>query len=163
MKNILNSRKGFTLIEMLIVVAIIGILASIVIVGLGPAQKRGRDARRIADMRETQTALELFYTKNGHYPGVAVAGPDEDAACAQAQTSWATLTTCLKGSKLGVNNVPNDPTSGKTYLYNSDGTTYVLGATLDDVSNPAFNNAITVNPVAGGTIACGTPIYCLSL
>ena len=45
-------RKGFTLIEILVVVAIISILASVVLVGLGPTRKIGRDARRISDLPE---------------------------------------------------------------------------------------------------------------
>jgi len=60
---------GFTLIEMLIVVAIIGILASIVVVGLNTSRKQARDTRRLADLRGIQTALELYYNKNGYYPG----------------------------------------------------------------------------------------------
>ena len=63
-----KSQQGFTLIEILIVVAIIAILASVVLVGLGPTQAQGRDARRISDLREVQTGLELYYNKNGVYP-----------------------------------------------------------------------------------------------
>ncbi len=62
------NRKGFTLIELLIVIAIIGILASVVLVGIGPAQRSGRDARRIADLRQIQNALELYKSANGQYP-----------------------------------------------------------------------------------------------
>jgi prepilin-type N-terminal cleavage/methylation domain-containing protein len=54
------NKKGFTLIEVLTVVAIIGLLASIVLVGLGSFRTRGRDTRRIADLRSTQNALELY-------------------------------------------------------------------------------------------------------
>src|ERR1700685_3626124 len=69
-----TERKGFTLIEILIVVAIIAILASIVLVGLGPTQESGRDARRLSDLHEVQNGLELFYNKCGFYPGSAPSG-----------------------------------------------------------------------------------------
>src|SRR5579863_3533942 len=69
------ARKGFTLIEILIVVAIIAILASIVLVGLGPTQQAGRDARRLSDLHEVQNGLELYYNSCGYYPGTSVSAP----------------------------------------------------------------------------------------
>lgn len=62
-------QKGFTLIELLVVVAIIGLLASIVIASLNSARQKGRDARRIADVRDIQTAMEMYNDSNNGYPG----------------------------------------------------------------------------------------------
>ena len=61
-------KRGFTLIELLVVIAIIGILASIVLASLDSARKKGRDARRISDVKEIQLALELYYDAHGVYP-----------------------------------------------------------------------------------------------
>lgn len=124
-------KQGFTLIEILIVVAIIGLLASIVLVGLGAFRTRGRDARRIADLRETQNALELYYTKNQRYS--ALTGGD----------TWASLTNSLVNAGIGVSSVSNDPLyPAKTYRYgvSSDGQNYVLAATLEDSGNPALKD-----------------------
>ncbi|MBY0473090.1 type II secretion system GspH family protein [Patescibacteria group bacterium] len=60
--------RGFTLIELLVVIAIIGILASIVMVNLTVARQKARDARRIADVKNIQLALEQFYSANLYYP-----------------------------------------------------------------------------------------------
>ena len=60
--------RGFTLIELLVVIAIIGILASIVLASLNIARMKGRDARRIADLKEMQNALELYYSDHNAYP-----------------------------------------------------------------------------------------------
>lgn len=64
--------QGFTLIELLVVVAIIGLLASIVVVALGTARQGGRDTRAVADLRQIQTALELFYDSQlpNTYPNI---------------------------------------------------------------------------------------------
>jgi prepilin-type N-terminal cleavage/methylation domain-containing protein len=63
-----SRRSGFTLIEMLVVVAIIGLLSSIILVGLGDVRKDARDTRRVADIRQLQNALEIYYSTNQAYP-----------------------------------------------------------------------------------------------
>jgi len=61
-------QTGFTLIELLVVIAIIGLLATIVLVSLNSARSKARDVKRIAGVKQLQTALELYYDKNGSYP-----------------------------------------------------------------------------------------------
>src|SRR3989344_3151289 len=63
-----KSGKGFTLIELLVVIAIIGMLASVVLASMSGVRERARDTRRLQDLRNIQTALELYYTDNKHYP-----------------------------------------------------------------------------------------------
>jgi prepilin-type N-terminal cleavage/methylation domain-containing protein len=64
-------QKGFTLVELLVVIAIIGILATLLLLQLGVARQRARDARRIADINQVRSALELYYDDQGTYPAVA--------------------------------------------------------------------------------------------
>ncbi len=144
--NIINTaRKGFTLIEMLIVVAVIGVLASLVLVGLGPVQRQGRDARRIQDVRQVQTGLELYFVKHGNYP---------------ATKEWSLLAAELKGDGLGISNIPNDPSTGKTYVYVSDGATYVIQATLEDPNNPRLKDDGDATILATD---CAGAHYCVTL
>jgi len=65
---LLKYNKGFTLIELLVVIAIIALLSSVITTSLNSARKKGRDARRLADMTEIQNALQLYYDKYGRYP-----------------------------------------------------------------------------------------------
>ncbi len=63
-------KSGFTLIELLVVIAIIGMLSSIVFASLNTARQKGRDAKRVSELRQIKTALELYFDKNDAYPGV---------------------------------------------------------------------------------------------
>jgi len=59
---------GFTLIELLVVIAIIGILSGIVIVSMSGARAKARDARRLSDMRQIATALQMYYAQYENIP-----------------------------------------------------------------------------------------------
>ena len=63
-----SQNRGFTLIELLVVIAIIGILSSVVLASLNSARSKARDAKRIAEVKQLMTALELYYDSNGRYP-----------------------------------------------------------------------------------------------
>lgn len=70
----LTNKKGFTLIELLVVIAIIGILSTLAIVALGNARARSRDAKRVSDIRQLSSALELYYNDHGQYPTAITPG-----------------------------------------------------------------------------------------
>ena len=90
-----QQKKGFTLIELLVVIAIIGLLSTLAVVALNSARQKARDAKRVADVKQIQTALELYFNDNQGYPSIddalslAVLGEEDDcggSAC-----------TCLDG------------------------------------------------------------------
>ncbi len=154
MRSKQDPRKGFTLIEILIVVAIIGVLSSVVLVGLRPAQQRGRDTRRIADLKEVQNALELYYQKCGFYPGNA------DCTGTAGSNDYASLSAVLTSASIGVKTLPKEPNTSKTYFYSQQGggSGYVLGATLEDAGNPALGSDIDGT---FGSVSCADPTYCV--
>ena len=76
-----NHPAGFTLIELLVVVVIIGILATLATVALSNARAKARDAKRVSDVKQIQTALELYFSEEQSYPaslpfGAPLVGPN---------------------------------------------------------------------------------------
>ena len=65
-----KNKQGFTLIELLVVIAIIGLLSTLSILALNQARARARDAKRVADVKQIQTALEMYFNDNNKYPGL---------------------------------------------------------------------------------------------
>ena len=68
MRIISSQKRGFTLIEVVIVVAVIGILAAVVLASVGEARKKARDTQRKSDLQQIQLALRLYKDTNGTYP-----------------------------------------------------------------------------------------------
>jgi len=66
----MKSKKSFTLIELLIVIAIIGIIATFIIVSVRSAQSRARDSKRAADLESLNTAIQTYYRATGHFPSL---------------------------------------------------------------------------------------------
>ena len=63
-----KNKKGFTLIELLVVIAIIGLLATLSVIALNTARVKARDARRVSDVKQIQTALEMYFDASSTYP-----------------------------------------------------------------------------------------------
>ncbi len=75
MSNMIKKfKKGFTLLEMLVVVGIIAILVGLVSASLSTAQKKARDAKRFSDLKSVQNCLEQYYSLNSFkYSGAGLA------------------------------------------------------------------------------------------
>ena len=75
----MNARRGFTIVELLIVIAVIGILVTISVVGFGKFQATSRDAQRVSKVTALVSGLEHYYNQNGEYPSCAdLAGDPAD-------------------------------------------------------------------------------------
>jgi prepilin-type N-terminal cleavage/methylation domain-containing protein len=117
MRNVFKFQKGFTLPELLIVMTIIGALASVVLVTYPASQKKARDAIRKSDIKQYQTAMEIYYNKNDAY--FAATG---------------NLATACSTNGLS-DNCPDDPKSGN-YKISSTTSDYLLWAQLEYPPSP---------------------------
>jgi prepilin-type N-terminal cleavage/methylation domain-containing protein len=159
--------RGFTLVELLVVIAIISVLATLLLLQLGVARAKARDAKRIADINQVRSALELYFDDNGSY----------------------LATNIMTGLKpVYLINVPRDPlAAGCTDTYNGTAAGSVncygyawnpatsparfqVWAELEQRNTNALNNDTDINStgwsgatVNGATETCasGTPTDCI--
>ena len=120
-----SSRGGWTLIELLTVVAIIALLATGIIMMVSTQLGRARDATRIADLKDTQVYLERYSIDTGRYP---------------VQTNFATMASDLGTQYSEYDNNTADP-KNLLYTYNSDGLTYCMCAEFERHGEKANSNA----------------------
>src|SRR6478752_2416936 len=71
MVSLKNKSKGFTIVELLIVIVVIGILATLVIVTFTGIQQKARNSQRQTDINALDSHIEAFYADKGFYPTYA--------------------------------------------------------------------------------------------
>lgn len=133
-------KNGFTLVELLVVISIVGVLMAVSIFGLQGARESSRNARRKADLELIRSGLELYRSDCNFYPigsslPASLVGDDSTS-------------TCLS-SNVYIQGVPDDPTSpARSYIYNSpSGFSYELCASLE--------SDIETIETCGGSSNCG--------
>lgn len=120
----IKQRKGFTLIEILIVCAVIAVLAGITVLFSGPSRMKARDSRRLSDITQIQAALESYFAEqprtNAKYP---------------EQTDYGVVPEVLAPKHIA--EVPSDPSGSDSpykYMSISNGKGYCLAAKFEGVS-----------------------------
>lgn len=96
----INKNKGFTLVELLVVISIIGILSTVIGVNYTNAKKITRDAKRKADLENVAAAFEMYYSEYKKYPEC----PYDNASLVLNESGY--LTT-----------IPKDPLNNSEYAY----------------------------------------------
>lgn len=122
---------GFTLIELLVVISIIAILTSFLTANFIGVRQKARDAQRKSDLKQIQSALELYRSDNGAYPGSL-------PACGNA---------LLSGSTTYMQKIPCDPLSKNSYSYTAGTPPYKLSACLENSNDQDLDSPLD-------TVAC---------
>lgn len=130
--KLLKKEGGFTLLELLIVIVIIGILALLIIPNITSAPKKARDTKRKTDITTIRKGLEEYFVNNNSYP--------------------ADLNTLTTGSAPIIKTLPADPKGGNpaqyvyTYTPANGNTTYTLTACLENDADSGDSIIAPVNP-----------------
>ncbi len=153
----MEKKKAFTLIELLVVIAIIGLLATLSVVALNNARERARDSRRVSDIRQIQTALELYFNSANNYPATASITYDVGGLSVLDPSD-----TISYNDVVFMNPIPENPTPGDCspatlnhYIYESaGGNTYTLKYCLgNDTGGIKGGVQQTANPQASFEIS----------
>jgi len=119
MKPRRQAQEGFTLIEIMVVIAIIGLLATLVVQSLRGATDKAKRTKAMADIAELKTALDRYYIDNGSYPT-----SDQGLTALVTPSGQGTQATNYEEGGY-IRRIPSDPW-GNQYVYQSDGNNYTL-------------------------------------
>ncbi len=132
----LSSSSGFTLVELLVVIVILGVLVSLGLSSFRSSQAKGRDNQRKASLRGVSQALEAYYNDYGKYPNengihIAACGTDGATAC-----NWGETFTDANATVYMVK-LPKDPLDTKQFDYTvcCSNTKYQLYAKLENLED----------------------------
>lgn len=142
--------KGFTLIEILVTLSIIGFLATIVIFSSASTLRRGRDAQRKSDLKNIADALELFYNDHGVYPPslfgelISACPYDPSVPVNSNNCTWGTGVMSDDNGGVFMTQVPKDPTNESRYIYQVSPARdrYKVFAYLENPEDPNFDPTI---------------------
>lgn len=153
----MKKNKGFTLIELLIVILLIGILSGVLfgVINSAGIKAKSRDAQRIADLKKIQTALELYFSDNRHYPVYPGNGTTNPATVAVALNSHLVTDGYISA-------LPQDPSINTStnpcgaghelhrdywYMAEANGSWYVIVTNMEVYESSIITNGATTKSI----------------
>lgn len=114
----MSKANGFTLIEVLITISLIGVVFGVILTSAASLQKKQNDSKRLSDLKILQSALQQYYADSNSYP-LTLSAPG---------------TQFINGIKVYLNNIPGDPLGNANYGYSP-----LTGAGADCSVIPCIN------------------------
>lgn len=164
-----HKARGFTIVELLIVVVIIAILASITMVAYNGITKRANDAKRQADISNARKLVEAYYALNGSYPvtTATISSPgsvrtDENCTFGTKTSDWIPGITERLPQSVKNTGLVNSQAKPGCYTYASDGQQYIISAWGNIDSGPqktTMYRRLGFREIAGTNMDTATAMY----
>lgn len=142
-----RAANGFTLLEILVVMVIIGILSTIGLRSFSSSQVKARDSRRKSDLHNIRSALEVYYNDKGQYPAasngdILGCGTDAQEACTWGEIWQEEFNTAGVQDTIYMVELPDDPSGATEYYYHSEAPhkSYRLYAHLENEQDMDIND-----------------------
>jgi prepilin-type N-terminal cleavage/methylation domain-containing protein len=128
-------KNGFSLVELLVVISIIGVLSAVLMINFVGTRERSRDSQRIQDLNSLKNALRLYYNDFQAYPSPGASN----------------CTTCLNGA-IGTSYLPGVASIGYSYTAPSDGNSFLITTGLEvGAGDDDLNSQLRCGISAGST------------
>ena len=161
-----KKQKGFTLIELMVVVTIIAILSAVLYGSFNQARQQARDKARMTGLKELQLAIEMYKAQYGRYPEAGCSRGDQWVGPGTHDASWGNTTHCaayIVGLTPDfINTLPTDPlyemteSWGMLYKTNLTGTAYkiLLHGSIESLFVTSYENEFARCPSDCGHSSC---------
>ncbi|MDD2260276.1 MAG: prepilin-type N-terminal cleavage/methylation domain-containing protein [Acholeplasmataceae bacterium] len=138
-----NYYKAFTLIELLVVIAIVGVLSTLSVISLNSARSKARDVKRLSDVRQIATALEMYFSDQAVYP--TISWPSTMPLTGLCISDLGISSTC--GAMVYLSKIPGDP-RGDDYQYHqlANGNDYRLSFILEQEQSDYSAGQLAIGP-----------------
>ena len=144
-------KKGFTLVELMVVIAIIALLTGIILVNLTGSKAKGRDAKRVSDLAQIQLAIEQYFDRCNQYPTALDTSKTDGCPTSPTAISLGSF----------ISKIPTDPSTNASYDYMinsaSAPTNYLMHTTLE-TSNSASQQSAPLPSLTGWSVGSGNTI-----
>jgi prepilin-type N-terminal cleavage/methylation domain-containing protein len=140
-------RKGFTLLEIMVAVAIMLIISGLSLGGYIFSMQKSRDAKRKGDLSQVARALQVFNEDFGEYPNGDVDGNILGCGTDLTACTWGgSFSTDAQGTdQMYMSKLPSDPKTSFNYFYESDGESFSLYAVLENDRDKDYRSDLTVD------------------
>ncbi len=164
--DFVQCKRGFTLVELLVTCALLAVIAAVILFGLVNARNQSKDARAMADIKQIQRVVEIYYDQNGTYPTptCATSGGWYRSDKNASGECWIVLQSTL-GSWLPKLPVHPDNTGNYVYAYKpqNGGAGYCIATIFKVISNQPGDGCYTGGFCLGASYStdgrCGGVVY----